>query len=90
MDGSVDFYRDWNNYKVGFGNLSGEFWLGNDKRVAALKAADNNVLKVDLESFANETAYAKYSSFNVGDESTKYKLSISGYTGTAGKPLLRV
>jgi len=28
MNGSVEFYRDWDNYRDGFGNLSGEFWLG--------------------------------------------------------------
>jgi len=29
MDGSVEFYRDWDTYTDGFGDLNGEFWLGN-------------------------------------------------------------
>jgi len=27
-DGSVNFVREWEDYKVGFGSLEGEFWTG--------------------------------------------------------------
>ncbi|KAG9330912.1 hypothetical protein JZ751_021631, partial [Albula glossodonta] len=27
MDGTVNFYRPWDQYKKGFGNPAGEYWL---------------------------------------------------------------
>lgn len=30
MNGKTDFFRSWNDYSKGFGNLSEEFWLGKD------------------------------------------------------------
>ena len=59
LDGSVDFYRYWNDYKRGFGDLCGEFWLGLDK-IHRLTSDVNNVLRVDLEDFERSNSYAEY------------------------------
>jgi hypothetical protein len=80
VDGSGDFYRNRTDYKTGFGNLSCEFWLGLDK-IHRLSASGQNVLRVDLESFEKETAYAVCESFSVGNESEVYILNVGGYSG---------
>ena len=86
LDGSVDFYRDWASYKKGFGDLNGEFWLGNDN-LHRLTATGNVTLRVDLEDFEGNITYAEYTTFKVADEADKYRLLIGGYSGTAGDGL---
>ena len=81
-DGSVDFYRYWTDYENGFGNLTGEFWLGLSK-IHRLTKEGSNTLRVDLGDFEGNTAYANYSTFNVSDGSTEYILTVGGYSGTA-------
>ena len=39
---------------------------------------------MDLGDFENNTAYAQYSTFSIGDSITKYTLNVGGYSGTAG------
>ena len=80
VDGSVNFYRNWTDYKNGFGNLTGEFWLGLDK-IHRLSSNEQNVLRVDLKNFKNEIGYAAYESFFVGNESEAYILNFGNYTG---------
>ena len=85
VDGSVDFYRNWTDYQQGFGILSGEFWLGLDKIHCLTPTA--NQLRIDMQDFDGNSRYAQYSSFSVGDSVSKYTLSVSGYSGTAGDSL---
>ena len=84
LDGSVNFYRGWNDYKKGFGNLNGEFWLGLDKIHRLTKT--KNKLRVDLEDFDRNTVYAEYSYFAITDERNKYKLSLGTYSGNSPYP----
>ena len=88
QDGSVDFYRDWNDYKRGFGNIGVEFWLGLDYIRWLLSLSESgNELRVDLGDGQGNRTYAKYSTFSVGDESTKYVLGVSGYSGNSADQL---
>ena len=80
LDGSVDFYLDWAEYKRGFGNLTGEFWLGLD-RIHRLSNIRSYKLRVDLEDFTGNTYYAEYDLFKIASEGEKYKLSLGSYSG---------
>ena len=86
-DGSVDFYRNWTDYEEGFGDLNGEFWLGLSKIHRLTQDGTDYTLRVDLEDFENETRYAKYSTFNIGDSTTEYTITVGGYSSDAGDAL---
>ncbi|XP_077981303.1 fibrinogen C domain-containing protein 1-like [Glandiceps talaboti] len=87
VDGSVDFYLNWTDYKVGFGELNGEFWLGNDNIYRLTNQGRQYELRVDLEDFDNNTAYAEYTQFSITDEADNYTLSLGDYSGNAGDSL---
>ena len=82
LDGSVDFYRDWNSYKEGFGELMSEFWLGNDN-IHKITTQDSQLL-IELKDFDNITAHASYETFHVGTETEKYIVQFAEFSGTAG------
>ncbi|KAI0232777.1 Ryncolin-1 [Lamellibrachia satsuma] len=82
QDGSVDFYRDWASYKEGFGDMSGEFWLGN-AFLHEITSQARYSLRIDLEDFEDASRYAVYSNFAVASEANKYRLSLGAYSGTA-------
>ncbi|XP_078699835.1 uncharacterized protein LOC144926706 [Branchiostoma floridae x Branchiostoma belcheri] len=83
MDGSVPFNRTWEEYKRGFGNKNGEYWLGNDN-IHRLTAQKNYTLRVEVMDWENQKRYAEYDTFRVAGESDGYRLTVSGYSGTAG------
>eukprot|EP00118_Oscarella_pearsei_P017160 m.169311 g.169311 ORF g.169311 m.169311 type:complete len:269 (+) comp38983_c0_seq1:146-952(+) len=85
QDGSVDFFRNWNDYKGGFGDLMGEFWLGLDK-IHRLTA--HQTLRVDLADFENTKKFAQYEDFTVGNEGSQYVMNIGKYSGNAGDSLI--
>ncbi|MCL4138779.1 UNVERIFIED_CONTAM: hypothetical protein GTU68_002479 [Idotea baltica] len=81
-----DFFRDWVDYQIGFGNLTGEFWLGLDN-IHALVRQTQMELRVDLEDFDGKKRWAKYDLFHIEDSAGKYRLKLGGYQGNAGDSL---
>lgn len=59
-------------------------FLGNDN-IHEITSIGDYELRIDLQDWDGQTWYAIYKSFRVGDESTKYTLSLGSYTGTAGR-----
>ena len=85
MDGTQNFYLNWADYERGFGDVKGEFWLGLHK-IHRLTASSTK-LRVDLADFDGNVRCAKYNTFRVGDSDSKFRLTVSGYSGNAGDSL---
>ncbi|CDQ56469.1 unnamed protein product [Oncorhynchus mykiss] len=85
QNGLTDFSRKWSDYRVGFGNLEDEFWLGLDN-IQKLSAQGRYELRIDMKD-GQESVYASYDKFAIGDVRNLYKLRIGEYNGTAGDSL---
>ena len=83
---SVDFYRPWDDYAAGFGNLDWNLWLGLE-HMHLMTSTESNTLKVEMEAFDGTTVYAVYDTFIVGDSASEFLLTVGGYSGTAGDSL---
>ncbi|POI26811.1 hypothetical protein CIB84_009439, partial [Bambusicola thoracicus] len=70
-DGSVDFHRTWKEYKIGFGDPAGEYWLGNEF-VSQLTNQKRYVLKIILKDWEGNEAYTLYDQFYLANEEQKY------------------
>ncbi|XP_040561197.1 tenascin-N isoform X1 [Gallus gallus] len=82
--GELDFYKRWKNYVEGFGDPTGEFWLGLDQLHNLTSSSPSHYeLRVDLRT-ANESAYAVYDFFQVASSRERYRLSVGNYRGNAG------
>ena len=80
FDGSVDFNRDWNSYRDGFGDVKGEHWVGNEF-VHQYTNAYPTELIVEGIAFDGAQALAKMENFTLSDEVSKYVLEYEACHG---------
>lgn len=87
-DGRVNFNQTWSEYRQGFGNPQGEFFLGLEK-LHMLTKSQPHELFIYLQNFENQTSFARYDHFLIGDESESFNIkSLGKYSGTAGDALI--
>ena len=61
-------------------------FLGNEYVYLLMQNADY-MLRIELQDQSGDSAYAHYTTFNINDEKDGYRLTIGGYSGTAGNTL---
>ncbi|XP_041448300.1 ficolin-1-like [Drosophila obscura] len=84
----LNFYRNWDGYKRGFGDITGDFFIGLDK-LHAITKSQNQELYVHLEDFVGNTRYAKYDEFHIESENQLYRMSkLGAFTGDAGDSMI--
>ena len=89
INGPNFFNRSWAEFKVGFNDSIGNYWLGNDL-LSQLTVNHRYKLKFDLQSRSNTSNWyhAEYSTFRVLPETYNYELKVAGYSGNAGRDSL--
>ena len=73
------FNRSWTQFRSEFGSLTAQYWIGLDRLHTVSQW--NCTIRFDLWFLNNQLFYAQYSNFSVGSSSTKYILTIGGYSG---------
>uniref|UniRef100_G3P4N3 Fibrinogen C-terminal domain-containing protein n=1 Tax=Gasterosteus aculeatus aculeatus TaxID=481459 RepID=G3P4N3_GASAC len=79
--GSVSFNRGWSAYREGFGEPQGEHWLGN-RQLHLLSNQGHHSLRIDLQDWSHAHRHALYHSFRIEGEEDRYRLHVSGFSGT--------
>ncbi|MGH0179360.1 UNVERIFIED_CONTAM: hypothetical protein FKN15_001459 [Acipenser sinensis] len=68
----------------GFGDSSGEYWLGNDF-LHQVTSSSVYTLRIVLKDWENNEVYSQYDHFHTDSEERNYRLHVKGYSGTAGR-----
>lgn len=82
-EGTINFNRNWREYRDGFGFLSNEFWLGLE-RLSFLTNQKKYEIRIDMENVDGSTFYIEYNDFRISDEFGNFRITRLGeYRGTA-------
>lgn len=88
--GLVNFNRNWDEYRLGFGAVDqdgrGDMWLGNAHLHLLTNRSEGSLLRVEMTTTDGQELIAQYG-VRVGSEAEGYPLSVWQYEGSAGDAL---
>ena len=84
----VDFYRYWHDYRDGFGDVSEQFWLGNELIHRITSRRPYELMISMKETRSSPRTNVRYSHFAVASEADCYRLSVSGFSGAIPDSLI--
>ncbi|KAK3882239.1 hypothetical protein Pcinc_013379 [Petrolisthes cinctipes] len=73
----LNFNRTWVEYKRGFGDPYGEYWIGNEI-LHFLTHARSYTVRMNREQVTGGLSYTTWESMLVDDETNRYRLQLSG------------
>ena len=82
--GNISFDNGWEDYKRGFGELYGDFWIGNELIYKMTSKSRHNKLFISLGDWSGRSTHAQYTDFRLESESEGYRLYVGSYSGDAG------
>ncbi|KAH8248697.1 hypothetical protein KR032_002305, partial [Drosophila birchii] len=87
LNGTINFNRNWFDYKNGFGNPREEFFIGLEKLHLMTREQPFEIF-IQLRQSNGDTFYDHYDDFQIGSEAESYKLkSVGKHSGTAQNSL---
>ncbi|XP_066925447.1 microfibril-associated glycoprotein 4-like [Clytia hemisphaerica] len=75
IDGSVDFIRNWEDYKNGFGEADGNYWLGLEKLHQITHRYETVLIRVEATTNDGSHTFVIHEGFKVSPESDFYRLT---------------
>uniref|UniRef100_A0A8C4N2V4 Angiopoietin like 4 n=1 Tax=Eptatretus burgeri TaxID=7764 RepID=A0A8C4N2V4_EPTBU len=75
IDGSVSFDQDWESYRNGFGNLTGNHWIGLEQMFHLTKLGPM-ILRVEIDDWNGENQSIQHANFSLGGGNEAYRLHL--------------
>ncbi|XP_060572455.1 microfibril-associated glycoprotein 4-like [Ruditapes philippinarum] len=77
VDDKINFYRSWDDYVSGFGDIDGSHWLGLENIHRLTR--DGSQIYFEMENYEGKTEYAHYKVFTVHEAATTYKMNVDAF-----------